>query len=87
VDVVTDVDVFVLVLKIVDVLKTVTEIEQIPLDVDDVFDVLLLLLDFEELGDELDEEQLLSALLCVSARELVALLLLSLEALSKALEV
>jgi hypothetical protein len=44
---VTDVEVFVLVLKIVDVvfetistdvLKTVTEIEQIPLDVDKAFD-------------------------------------------------
>jgi hypothetical protein len=66
VDVVTDVEVFVLVLKIVDVvvfgtvstevLKTVTEIEQIPLDVDGAFDELLLLLDFEELDDKLNEE-------------------------------
>jgi hypothetical protein len=64
VDVVTDVEVFVLVLKIVDVvvfetistdvMKTVTEIEQIPLDVDKAFDELLLLLDL--LDDGLNEE-------------------------------
>jgi hypothetical protein len=60
---VTDVEVFVLVLKIVDVvfetistdvLKTVTEIEQIPLDVDKAFDELLLLLNL--LDDGLNEE-------------------------------
>jgi hypothetical protein len=97
VDIVTDVKVFALVLKIVDVvvfgivstgvLKTVAGIEQIPLDVDDTFDELILLLDSEELDVELNEEWLLSVLLCVSARELVVVpLLLDLEALAKALE-
>ena len=54
VDVVTDVDVSVLVVKIVDVVKTVTETEQTPLDVGEVFEELILLLDFEELDDELE---------------------------------